>query len=343
MPTYDMEEKELDHLVKELRSKIDTIHRLLSTQGLLEYPLGVSRRLGSNETNSCSPFDYYLDACTNGMSGGGSSGDTSFMILCTALVFMMTIPGLGLYYSGMVKVKNVPSAVMQCLSIVAVCTLTYMIFGYSLAFGPPNPEDGGHSSLFYGDDSRFWLWGMSRTSSTVIAPTIPEFVFAAYQLTFAIVTQALICGSIADRISYTSMLLVMALWHISAYHTHVLISFDDLTGVYCPIAHANWHPDGFLKKAGVMDFAGGNVVHISSGCAGFMATLIIGGRRSYDKEIYEPQNVLLTYIGASLLWVGWFGFNAGSALSASALAGQSLLNTQIATSSGAMSWMLLEW
>ena len=114
-------------------------------------------------------------------------------------------------------------------------------------------------------------------------------------------------------------------------------------GVYCPIAHANWHPDGFLKKAGVMDSAGGNVVHISSGCAGFMAMLIIGSRRSYDNEIFEPQNILLTYIGASLLWVGWFGFNAGSALSATALAGQSILNTQIATSAGAMSWMLLEW
>ena len=129
-------------------------------------------------------------------------------------------------------------------------------------------------------------------------------------------------------------------------HHYPSLLFDSFIclGVYCPIAHANWHPDGFLKKAGVMDFAGGNVVHISSGCAGFMATLIIGGRlQNYDNEGYEPQNILLTYIGASLLWVGWFGFNAGSALSATALAGQSILNTQIATASGAMSWMLLEW
>ena len=212
----------LEDLVLALQDRIGSLRHQLIDLGVPVhqiYPMTISVQssnpIALNQTNfNCSSFDYYLDACTNGMLGGGSSGDTAFMILCTALVFMMTIPGLGLYYSGMVRVKNVPSAVMQCLSIAAVCTLTYMFFGYSLAFGPPNPEDGGHSSIFYGDDSRLWFWGVSRSSSTIIAPTIPEFVFAAYQLSFAVVTQALICGSVADRLNYPSMLLAMACWHI---------------------------------------------------------------------------------------------------------------------------------
>lgn len=223
--TSDWLEREiLESLVIELQGRIASLRRQLEDIGVPAHEIypnhvyhiqSMTSQVVANQTYSnCSPFDYYLDACTNGMLGGGSSGDTSFMIFSTALVFMMTIPGLGLYYSGMVRVKNVPSAVMQCLSIAAVCTLTYMFFGYSLAFGPPNPEDGGHSTVLYGDDSRFWFWGVSRTSSTIIAPTIPEFLFAAYQLSFAIVTQALICGSIADRLHYPSMLLAMALWHI---------------------------------------------------------------------------------------------------------------------------------
>jgi Amt family ammonium transporter len=263
----------------------------------------------------------------------GNAGDTAFMIICCALVLFMTIPGLGLYYGGMVSVKNVLATVMQAFSIVALITMMFMFFGYSLAFGPANPPDylvgdPGHSSLFYGDASRFWYWGMNVNSVNFLAITIPESVYAVYQLTFAIITCALICGSFADRMKYSSMLVFMALWHIA---------------VYCPIAHSMWHFDGFMWQAGNMDFAGGNVVHISSGFAGLVSTIMIGKRKGFGKERFEPHNILLTFIGASMLWVGWFGFNAGSAVAANALAGTAMLNTQISTSMAALTWMFTEW
>lgn len=207
-----------------------------------------------------------------------------------------------------------------------------MCFGYSLAFGTPNPapfrEPGGHTSLFIGDGSRLWFWGINPGSVNLLAPTIPESVYALYQLTFAIITAALITGSFADRMKYSSMLVFIGLWHI---------------GVYCVVAHTNWHEDGYLYQLGVMDFAGGNVVHISSGVAGLLASIIIGNRKGFGTERFMPHNILLTFVGTSLLWVGWYGFNAGSAVSANSLAGQAMLNTQIATSMAAMSWMFTEW
>lgn len=248
------------------------------------------------------------------------------MIVCSAIVLMMTIPGLGtfpislcynyitlmifctsigLYYSGMVRVQNVLATVMQSFSIACTITLIWLFWGYSLVYGPAGmPTSSGqirHSSVFIGDGSRLWLYGINPGSVHQLAPTIPESVFCVYELAFAIITTALICGSFADRMNFGPMLLFMILWH---------------TAVYCPIAHWNWHPDGFLYQVGVMDFAGGNVVHISSGVAGFMCTIAIGNRKGIGKERFEPHNTLLTFFGCGLLWVGWYGFNAGSALGA---------------------------
>lgn len=262
-------------------------------------------------------------------STGVSSGDTAFMMNCTAIVLMMTVPALGLYYSGMVNVKNVLATCMQSFAITCLVTFLWMCLGYSLAFGPPGaPGELRHSSLFIGDSSRFWYWGIGANSVHQLAPTIPESVFATYQLTFAIITAALICGAFADRIKFSSLLVFITIWHLL---------------VYCPIAHSIWHPDGFLFQEGLMDFAGGNVVHIASGMAGLMATIVIGNRKGFGRHRFDPHNILLTFIGASLLWVGWFGFNAGSNNAANARAGMAGLNTQIATSMAAMTWMITEW
>lgn len=332
----------LERMAAELSAKITelTAQKMaaLSTAAVAVTEEHASRKLQwSTVGANCAAGNYYLNSCgldSNLLpAGGGNPGDTAFMIICCALVLFMTIPGLGLYYGGMVSVKNVLATVMQAFSIVALITMMFMFFGYSLAFGPVNPPaylDGadGHSSLFYGDASRFWYWGMSTTSVNNLAATIPEPVYALYQLTFAIITCALICGSFADRMKYSSMLIFMALWHIA---------------VYCPIAHAMWHTDGFMWQAGNMDFAGGNVVHISSGFAGLVSTIMIGKRKGFGKERFEPHNILLTFIGASMLWVGWFGFNAGSASAANPLAGIAMLNTQIATSMAALTWMFTEW
>jgi Amt family ammonium transporter len=170
--------------------------------------------------------------------------------------------------------------------------------------------------------------GLNVGSAHILASSIPESVYCMYQLVFAIITCALICGSFADRMKFGPMLIFMILWHV---------------GVYCPIAHWNWHQDGFLFKAGNMDFAGGNVVHISSGVAGLMSTIVVGNRKGFGKERFEPHNILLTFFGASLLWVGWYGFNAGSAGAAGILAGIAMLNTQLATATAALTWLFTEW
>jgi Amt family ammonium transporter len=325
----------LERMAAELASKIAEMTTERATEVASRKLYAVPENVvgsGTFNSSACNNFDFYLNSCDDNIYGG-SSGDTGFVILCSAIVLMMTIPGLGLYYGGMVKVKNVLSTVMQAFSIVCLITFLYMCLGYSLAFGPINNPGylngaSGHSSLFYGDASRFWFWGMNPASYNQLAPTIPESVYALYQLTFAIITCALICGSFADRMKYGSMLVFMGLWHI---------------GVYCPVAHSCWHLDGFLNQAGLMDFAGGNVVHISSGIAGLVSTLVIGNRKGFGKERFEPHNILLTFVGTSMLWVGWYGFNAGSAVAANSLAGQALLNTQIATSVAALSWMFVEW
>lgn len=236
----------LEILASELSTRVESLTRKLSEMGVSPHrktSLLNKGAVGAPLNQTLCNFDFYLNSCENG-TGGGSSGDTGFLIVCSALVLMMTIPGLGLYYGGMVKQRHVLAAVMQTASIVVMITFLYMVFGYSLAFGTPNPQDGGHSSLYYGDASRLWFWGLNPASVNSLVPTVPESVYALYQLTFSIITHALICGSFADRINFYPMLVAMLLWHI---------------GVYCPIAHANWHSDGFLFQAGVMDSAGGRV------------------------------------------------------------------------------------
>ena len=241
-----------------------------------------------------------------------NSGDASWMLTSTALVLLMTIPGLALFYGGLVGKKNVVSTISQSFMITCVVTLMWFICGYSLTFGEGN--------LFIGDFSKTFLKGVEVAGLTM---TIPESVFVVYQLTFAIITVALICGSIVERINFGALFVFVILWIIL---------------VYAPIGHMVWG-GGYLSKMGVLDFAGGTVVHINSGIAGLVAAIVIGKRKSKVR----PHNVALTMIGASMLWVGWFGFNAGSAVAANGSAGMAMLVTQIAAASAGIAWMFAEW
>jgi Amt family ammonium transporter len=247
------------------------------------------------------------------------SGDTAWMLTSTALVLMMTVPGLALFYGGMVRKKNVLASVMQCFTITCLVTVLWMIVGYSLAFG-----DGGKLNAYIGGLSKMFLAGIGKDT---LQGTIPEMVFMTFQLTFAIITPALITGAFADRMKFSAMLVFMAAW---------------LIVVYAPIAHWVWG-GGFLSKAGVLDFAGGTVVHINAGVAGLVAALVLGKRKGYGSENMAPHNLVLSVTGASLLWVGWFGFNAGSAAAANGLAGMAMAVTQIATAAAALTWMFVEW
>ena len=249
-----------------------------------------------------------------------NSGDTAWMLTSTALVLMMTIPGLALFYGGMVRKMNVLTTVMQSFAITCLVTVLWMIVGYSLAFTEGNP--------FFGGFSRVLLDGMTVESINDLAKTIPESVYMCFQMTFAIITPALICGAFADRMKFSALLWFIGLWAVL---------------VYAPIAHWVWGPGGFLNDAGVLDFAGGTVVHINSGVAGLMAALVMGKRRGYRSEPMAPHNLVLSVTGASLLWVGWFGFNAGSAVAANGNAGMAMAVTQIATATAALTWMFVEW
>ncbi|MBW4048855.1 MAG: ammonium transporter [Proteobacteria bacterium] len=249
-----------------------------------------------------------------------NSGDNAWMLTSTALVLMMTIPGLALFYGGMVRKKNVLATLMQSFAITALVTVLWMIVGYSLAFT--------QGSGFIGGLSRFFLSGMGLDSANALAPTIPETTYMTFQMTFAIITPALIVGSFADRMKFSALLWFMGLW---------------LLAVYAPIAHMVWGPGGWLGGDGVLDYAGGTVVHINAGVAGLVAALVMGKRVGYGKEPMPPHNLVLTMIGASLLWVGWFGFNAGSAVAASDRAGMAMAATQIATAAAALGWMFAEW
>ena len=248
------------------------------------------------------------------------SGDTAWMLTSTALVLMMTIPGLALFYGGMVRKMNVLTTVMQSFAVTCLVTVLWTVVTYSFAFTPGSP--------FLGGTSRFLLHGMTFDAVNDLAKTIPESVYMCFQMTFAIITPALICGAFADRMKFSALLWFIGLWAIC---------------VYAPIAHWVWGPDGFLNDAGVLDFAGGTVVHINSGVAGLMAALVMGKRRGYGTEPMVPHNLVLSVIGASLLWVGWFGFNAGSATAANGNAGMAMAVTQIATATAALSWMFAEW
>ena len=249
-----------------------------------------------------------------------NSGDTAWMLTSMALVLMMTIPGLALFYGGMVRKMNVLATVMQSFAVTCLVTVLWMVIGYSFAFTP--------GSAFLGGTSRFLLYGMTLDSVNDLAKTIPESVYMCFQMTFAIITPALICGAFADRMRFSALLWFIGLWSIC---------------VYAPIAHFVWGPDGFLNNAGVLDFAGGTVVHINSGFAGLMAALVMGRRRGFATEPMPPHNLVLSVIGASLLWVGWFGFNAGSATAANGNAGMAMAVTQIATATAALAWMFAEW
>jgi ammonium transporter, Amt family len=258
-----------------------------------------------------------------------NSGDTAWMLTSTGLVLMMTIPGLALFYGGMVRKMNVLATMTQSFAICALVSVLWYIVGYSLAFTGTNPYIGSLDRLFLKglDFSKPFLLG-AEVKDAAVQTTIPEPVFMMFQMTFAIITPALITGAFADRMKFSSMLVFMTLW---------------LLLVYAPIAHWVWHPAGFLFSAGVLDFAGGTVVHINAGVAGLIAALVMGKRKGYPNENFMPHNLVLSLIGASLLWVGWFGFNAGSALTAGPRAGMAMAATHIATAAAALAWMFTEW
>jgi len=256
-----------------------------------------------------------------------SAGDTAWMLTSTALVLMMSIPGLALFYGGMVRKKNVLATLMQTFAIVCVVTVLWWLVGYSLAFTPGSKFLGGFSrALFNG--MTFMHDPVNKLSVSHLALTIPETVYAMFQLTFAAITPALICGAFADRMKFSAMLVFMAAWSLL---------------VYAPIAHMVWEPTGWLNIAGVLDYAGGTVVHINAGMAGLASCFVLGKRLGYGREAMPPHNLTLTLIGASLLWVGWFGFNAGSAGAADGRAGLAMLVTQLATATAALGWMFAEW
>ena len=246
------------------------------------------------------------------------SGDTAWMIVATALVLLMTLPGLALLYAGMVRVKNTLSVLMQCFAIAALVSVLWVAYGYSLAFTTPGLLVGGLDKAF--------LSGMTAQSTV---GTIPESVFATFQMTFAIITPALTVGAFAERMKFGALLAFVALW---------------FTFIYVPLAHMVWSgPGALMWDWGVLDFAGGTVVHVNAGIAGLTAALVIGRRHGYPDAALPPHNVPFALVGAALLWVGWFGFNAGSALAANGTAGMAVLVTQVATAAAALAWMSLEW
>jgi len=254
------------------------------------------------------------------------TGDTAWMLTSTALVLLMTIPGLALFYGGMVRKRNVLSTVFQSLAITCLVTVLWVVVGYSLAFTPNN--------LYIGSLDRVLMNGLTYISETSqvsvshIAPTIPEALFVMFQLTFAIITPALITGAFAERIKFSAMMVFMGLWTVL---------------IYAPVAHWVWEPGGWLASQGVLDFAGGTVVHINAGMAGLVCAYVLGPRRGYGKEPFPPYNLVYTMIGASLLWVGWFGFNAGSAVASDGRAAMAMLATQVATAAAVLTWMSVEW
>ena len=264
-----------------------------------------------------------------------NSGDTAWMLTSTALVLFMTIPGLALFYAGMVRAKNVLSVMMQCFAITALMTVLWTIYGYSLAFDTTGMVAGEiNLNSFIGTFAKAFLSGVTVESLwqpvTTVANAIPETVFVVFQMTFAIITPALIVGAFAERMKFSALLLFMGFW---------------FTLVYLPVAHMVWGGAGSLigNNWGVLDFAGGTVVHINAGIAGLVACLVVGKRKHYPLMAMPPHNLNFTIMGASMLWVGWFGFNAGSAVAANGSAGMAMAVTQIATAMAALSWMFAEW
>ena len=245
-----------------------------------------------------------------------NSGDTAWMLTATALVLFMTIPGLSLFYAGMVRSKNILSVLMQCFAITSLMTILWVLYAYSIAFGGDGPYWGGLSKMF-----------LAGVSVDTLSGTIPETVFMTFQMTFAIITPALMVGAFAERMKFSTMLVFMTIW---------------ITIVYAPVCHWVWG-GGWLGNKGILDFAGGTVVHINAGMAGLVAALLLGKRKGYPTTAMPPHNLGYTLVGASMLWVGWFGFNAGSELAADGVAGMAMAVTQVATAAAALAWMAIEW
>ncbi|WP_322842953.1 ammonium transporter [Acinetobacter brisouii] len=255
-----------------------------------------------------------------------NTGNTAWMLTSTALVLLMTIPGIALFYAGMVRKKNLIATALQSLVIVCLASVLWVVVGYSLAFTPNN--------AFIGGFDRIMLQGVvfdaidGKISVSHMASSIPETVWVMFQMTFAIITPALITGAFAERMRFSAMFWFMFFW--------ILL-------VYVPVAHWVWEPTGWLAAKGALDFAGGTVVHINAGAAGLACAYMLGQRKGYGKEPFFPNNLIYTFIGAALLWVGWFGFNAGSAGAADGRAGMAMLVTQLATASAALTWLLVEY
>ncbi len=255
-----------------------------------------------------------------------NGADTAWLMTSTALVLLMTLPGIALFYAGMVRRKSVLNTMASVLVVAAAVSITWFAMGYSLAFTA--------GSSWLGGTSRFWFAGFDylKEAGTVavshVAPNVPESVYAMFQLTFAIITCALVVGSFVERMRLSAVLWFALLWSVL---------------VYAPIAHWVWEPGGWLAQMGVLDFAGGSVVHVNAGVAGLVCAYAVGPRRGYGRESFEPYSLALTMVGAGLLWVGWFGFNAGSAVAADGRAGLAMLATHLAAAAGALSWMIGEW
>ena len=248
-----------------------------------------------------------------------NAGDTAFILLCAAFVFIMT-PGLAFFYGGMVRRKNVGNTMMQCVFIMGVSVVMWILFGYSLSFG------GNHGGII-GDFRWFCLNGIGMDDAGPYAATIPHFVYIAFQMMFAMITPALITGSVAGRMKFKALVLFIILWSLIVYY---------------PMAHMVWGEGGFLAEIGSVDFAGGNVVHITSGVSGLVLALTLGKRRGYDQGVYHVHNTPFVFLGAALLWFGWYGFNAGSALAANGLAAHAFMTTSVSAAAALVSWMLIE-
>jgi Amt family ammonium transporter len=252
-------------------------------------------------------------------AGDLNAANTSWVLTSTALVLFMTIPGLSLFYGGLVRSKNVLSVLMQCFAITCLASIIWFAFGYSLAFG-----DGGSMNAYIGNLDNIFLGKLTEDS---MAGDIPESVFEMFQMTFAIITPALIVGAFAERMRFSAMLLFSGLW---------------LVAVYAPITHWVWG-GGWLGEMGLLDFAGGTVVHITAGVGALVAALVLGNRKGFPRQAMPPHNLTMTVTGAGMLWVGWFGFNGGSALAANGDAGMAMLVTHISAAAGSLSWMMMEW
>ncbi|WP_278247643.1 ammonium transporter [Teichococcus deserti] len=258
-----------------------------------------------------------------------NAGDTAWMLTSTALVLMMTIPGLALFYAGMVRKKNVLATMMQSFFLAALCSVIWMVAGYSLAFGEGGAYIGDLSKIFLSGIAENWDKPFTLGSGDgAVAFTVPETIFVMFQMTFAIITPALATGAVADRMKFSALALFTVLWSLL---------------IYSPVAHWVWHPNGWIFALGALDFAGGTVVHINAGVAGLVAALVLGKRTGLGTENMSPFNLGLAVIGAALLWVGWFGFNAGSAATAGGRAGMAMLVTQIAAAGATLAWVAAEW